>query len=147
MRLINSSFYYPHQHNSTSLLHLYLHPCLFLLSLLPSFFLFSLPPCCCFFFNCHCCTVRALGFPPSISQDRAAITAQERRRPAVRRGGKGAEESAPKGKVWNHILLPHSFSTSWTAGLHQGHHDQTGTVRNNAPCYDLSLLSAPSEHK
>lgn len=46
-----------------------------------------------FFFNCHCCTVKALGFPPSISQDRAAITAQEQRRPAVWRGGKGAEDA------------------------------------------------------
>lgn len=39
------------------------------------------------FFYCHCCRAKALGFPPSISQDRAAITAQERRRPAVRGTG------------------------------------------------------------
>lgn len=37
--------------------------------------------------------MRALGFPLSFSQDRAAITAQERRRPAVWSGGKGAEEA------------------------------------------------------
>lgn len=38
-------------------------------------------------FNCHCCAAKALGFPPSISQDRAAIRAQERGGPAVQTEG------------------------------------------------------------
>lgn len=56
------------------------------LSLPPSFILSLkcfLPLFFTFFFYCHCCRAKAQGFPPSISQDRAAITAQERRRPAV----------------------------------------------------------------
>lgn len=41
------------------------------------------PPFLTSFCYCHCCVAKALGFPPCVSQDRAAITAQERRRPAV----------------------------------------------------------------
>lgn len=149
MRLINSSFYCHHQHHSSNLLHLYLHPCLLLHSLSLSFFLFSSPLF--FFFNCHCCRVRALGFPPSISQDRAAITAQEkRRRPAVRRGGKGAEEGERGERPLKvRCGTPHYCNIPAQrvrppACTSQGHCDQTGIIRNNAPCYDLPLLS---EHK
>ena len=101
------------------------------------------------FFNCHCCTVKALGFPRSISQDRAAITAQERRRPAVRRRGKAAEEAKEESALLrqgmeSHIPFQHLGPWAWTS---QGHHDQTGIIRNNTPFYDLALLSALSEHK
>lgn len=49
-------------------------------------------------YNCHCCAAKALGFPPSISQDRLAIRAQERGGPAVQaeREFKGGREGEGK---------------------------------------------------
>lgn len=115
MRLVNSSVYYHHQHHPSSpasSLPFYLHlsallsqhssASLLLLSLPPSFISAemlssSIPH---LFFYCHCCRLKALGFPPSISQDRAAITVQERRRPAVQGSWELYTSRSRETKMW-----------------------------------------------
>lgn len=95
-----------------------------------------------FFFNCHCCAPKALGFPPSISQDRAAITAQERRRPAVQGGKQGAEETKDEGAPQRRgnetdftPIFPLTSKQKHTFGPHgctrQGRHDQTGITTHH----------------
>lgn len=121
-----------------------------------AFFLLSSP-----LFYCHCCKAKAQGFPPSFSQDRGAITAQKRERPAVDgllndswgktklrapfRGKKAILLACPPqmfilASRQRHIFLNQCSSKSreW------GHHDQMGVgpiIIRNVLCYDLDCLS------